>query len=112
MLAMTTWGPSMTSSVEERLFIRHFGVGSEQFRRELEVELEEATPEQRAEFEQLVDQANEVLPGMHATLDRVDKSVADLSGTMRELRHNMAMLDKRVAAIEVGLSPFENERPK
>lgn len=102
----------MTSSVEERLFIRHFGVGSEQFRRELEAELEEATPEQRAEFELLIDQANAVLPGIHAALDRADASLAETRATMHELRHGMAALDGRVADIENNISSSENARKR
>ncbi len=90
---------SMDALVEDR-FASTFGMSSEQFMRELEAEFEQNTPEERAEFERLVDQANAVMPGIHATLDRIGKTLAGMSVAVDQLKDGMTTLDARVTGIE------------
>lgn len=99
----------MIRSVEEDLFVRHFGVGSKRFERELKAELEEAAPEQRAEFEQLLDQAHAALPGMHATLDRIETSLAGVRAQVHGLGNGIVALGKRLDSIEAELSAHQGE---
>jgi hypothetical protein len=84
-------------------FITHFGMSSDQFRRELEADFERATPEERAEFEQIVEQANTVLPEMNATLDRMSDTAAKMSAMIGEVTACIASIDARVSRIEDGL---------
>lgn len=106
--------PSIGNSVDqadEDRFIRHFGMPSEQFRRELEKEFEQATPEEQAEFERLVEEANAVLPGMLATVDRMSESLAETSIAVREMTKCLSSLDARVSRIEGNLSRARAIKP-
>ncbi len=94
---------SVDQSDEDR-FIRHFGMPSEQFRRELEEEFEQATPEEQAEFERLVDEANAVLHDMLATVDRMSESLAETSIAVCEMTRCLSSLDARVSRIEDNLT--------
>ena len=87
------------AGIEDR-FITFFGLSSEAFERELEEEFEQATPEERAEFKSLVEQANAVLPEMNATLDRIGETMASMNVTIGEMRESMSSLDKRVSHTE------------
>lgn len=84
----------------EKRFVEMFGMPSEQFMRELEHELEQASPEERAEFDRLIDQTNAVLPGMNASLDRMAKNMKKMRSTMRDLRKSMSSMDDRLSRVE------------
>ena len=86
--------------VEEQRFVTSFGMSSEHFMRELKADFEQATPEQRAEFEHVVDQANAVLPEMNAALDRIGGSLNGMRATMETMQESMASLSARVVQIE------------
>lgn len=94
--------PSEEAQVE-RLTVERFGMSSAQLRRELEVEFERATPEDRAGFVQLIDQANAVFPTVKASLDRIEMRLAGARITMDELCQSVSALNDRVAGIEGAL---------
>jgi methyl-accepting chemotaxis protein len=98
------------STIEDQ-FIDHFGMSSEQFRRELEADFEKATPEERAEFQQLVEQANAVLPEISATLDSIDRSLIKMNAAVAEMTEGMTSLDARVSRIEDNLASARRQRP-
>ena len=107
MQAISTTGafsePQITHARVEALFVSELGMSSEQFARELEVELEQATPDERDEFESLVDQANQAIPKIGATLDRVAETLARMSITVGEMSGVLVGMDARVAVIEDSL---------
>lgn len=84
----------------ENRFIDNFGMSSEVFMRELETEFEQATPEERAEFDSVVEQANVALPEMSATLNSIGNNIAGMNATTGQLRESMSSLCKRVSNIE------------
>ncbi len=66
-------------------------------------EFENLTPEEQAEFERLVDQANEILPELHATVDRIEHGIAQCRSTVREISEHLAAMSERVSGIEESL---------
>jgi len=63
-------------------------------------EFENLTPEQEAELEDLLAQANEVLPLMNASLDRMANRIAATGETIREMHDHLARTAERVSRIE------------
>lgn len=110
-MATKTDSPSRDDAKIEELFLQSFGVPSDQFRRELELKFEQASPEARAEFERLVDQANAVLPGMQASVERASANITAMSVTIGELTESMAVLDARVSGIEDHLCRITADKP-
>ena len=74
---------------------------------ELIEEFENLSPEEQAEFERLVDQANAILPELHASLDRVERGIARCRSTVREISEQTAAMSERVSGIEVALGLIE-----
>lgn len=74
---------------------------------ELIEEFENLTPEEQAEFERLVKQANEILPELHASVDRIEQGIARCGSTIRETREQLAAMSERVFGIEVSLGLAE-----
>ena len=74
---------------------------------ELIEEFEQLTPEEQAEFEQLVEKANEALPEMLASLDRIEESILRCRSTVRETGQQMSAMSRRVARIEESLGIAE-----
>jgi archaellum component FlaC len=87
----------------ENLFQKNFGMSSEQFERELEIEFEQASPEERAEFGQLADLVNEAFPGMNESLERISNGLTDMNKSMSEMRKSMSSMSERVGRIEDNL---------
>lgn len=79
------------------------GVPSDELVRDFLEELGRLTPEERAEFDGLVEQTNEVLPDMHASLDRISTSISRCRSTIRELNAQLTTMSQRVARIESSL---------
>jgi chromosome segregation ATPase len=67
---------------------------------ELIEEFENLTPEQEAELEDLFAQANEVLPSLNASLDRMADQIAATGEAIRELHDHLARTGERVSRIE------------
>ena len=91
----------------EHLFIRDFGISSEQFVREMVAEFDQATPHEKAEFERLADKANAVLSVMHATLDCMGETLTEMNGTIGKIRQRIIEIDQGISGIEVhlGITP-------
>ena len=70
-------------------------------------EFENLTPEEHAEFERLVDQANEILPELHESLDRIGEGIARCNTTIREMMDQTAAMSERVSGIEKSLGMAE-----
>ena len=68
--------------------------------RELIEEFENLSPEQEAELEVLLAQANEVLPAMNDALDRMADQIAATGETIREMHDHLARTGERVSRIE------------
>jgi hypothetical protein len=88
----------------EHLFVQEFAMSSEEFQRQLEVEFAQASPEEQAEFSRLVDEANAVLPGMLARVDRMSAHVDTLKTSVGEMRESFATLEERLSAFEDSLA--------
>jgi uncharacterized coiled-coil protein SlyX len=84
----------------EHLFIKEFGVSSEEFERQLAAEFELASPEEQAELKRLVDEANAVLPKMDASLDRIGKHVASIETSLGEMHQHVASMAMRLDSVE------------
>ena len=84
----------------EQLFVSKFGMSSEQFERELEIEFEQASPLERAELEQLVNQANDAIPQINASLEKIAGKLAGVGASMSELRESLSSMSKRIERIE------------
>ena len=74
---------------------------------ELIEEFENLTPEEQAEFEQLVDQANEILPELQEMVDHIEQGIARCRSTIREISEQMAAMSERVSGIEKSLGMAE-----
>ena len=74
---------------------------------ELIEEFENLTPEEQAEFERLVDQANEILPGLQVRVDRIEQGIAHCRSAVRETSEHLAEMSERVSGIEVSLGLIE-----
>ena len=98
------------AEIEDR-FVSTFGMSSEEFKRDLEAELEQATPEQQAEFNQVIAQANHVLPKMNATLERIGEKMAEMSVARGEIKKTLSSLDARVSRIEVRFEDVFTAKP-
>lgn len=96
--------------VEDR-FVSSFGMSSEQFRHELEAEFEQASPKERAEFERLVDEANAILPEMHASVERIGEHINLTTSTMGDLKAAFALLEARLGKIEDTLVTGSTAKP-
>ena len=81
------------------------GVSSEELAREFVEEFEALTPEEQAEFMQIVEQANEVLPKMDAALNRIEEHMAGCRAKIRELHAQISGTAHRVSAIEATFAP-------
>lgn len=96
-------GPDRADERIERLFAAAFGMSSEQFRHKLQAEFDQASPEQQAEFEHLVGQANAALPGLHAAVDRIGETLTEMNAGMDEMQQSFTHLDARMVIIEKNL---------
>lgn len=74
---------------------------------ELIDEFENLTPEEQAEFERLVDQANEILPELQASVDRIGQDIARSRATVREISEDLTAMSERVSGIEESLGLVE-----
>ena len=74
---------------------------------ELIEEFENLTPEEQAEFERLVDQANAILPELHASVDRIERRLVRCRSTVREISEHLAAMSERVSGIEESLGLAE-----
>jgi hypothetical protein len=79
------------------------GVSSDEYRREFEAEFAALTPEEQAEFALVIDTINEVLPGINASLDRMEQTLSRSRASMREMRKQMSAMSDRVTRIEDAL---------
>ena len=70
---------------------------------ELIDEFENLPPEEQAEFERLVDQANAILPELHASLDRIERGISRCRNSIREMRETMVSMSDRIFGIEESL---------
>ena len=70
-------------------------------------EFENLTPEEQAEFERLVDQANEILPELHASVDRIEHGILRCRSTIGAISEQMAEMSERVSGIEESLGMAE-----
>jgi predicted nucleic acid-binding Zn-ribbon protein len=84
----------------ERLFVKEFGVSSNEFERQLAAEFALATPEEQAELERAIDEANAVLREMNASLDRIGKHVATMRIALDEMQNSVASMAVRLDGIE------------
>ncbi len=80
------------------------GVSGDDLIREFVEEWEQLTPSQQAEFEQLIDTLNEVLPDMNVSLDCIQQNLARSHSTMREMNKQMTVMSDRVSRIEHALT--------
>ena len=74
---------------------------------ELIEEFENLTPEEQAEFERLVDQANAILPELQEMVDHIEQGIARCRSAVREMSEQMAAMSERVSGIEVSLGLIE-----
>ena len=74
---------------------------------ELIEEFENLTSEDQAEFERLVDQANAILPELHASVDRIERRMVHCRSTVREIGEHLAAMSERVSGIEESLGLAE-----
>ncbi|QYU70423.1 hypothetical protein J4558_10025 [Leptolyngbya sp. 15MV] len=83
------------------------GIPVDEFVQEFLEEWNRLTPEQRAEFEQAVDRANEVLPDLDASLDRIEQGISNCALKLRETHAQVSAMSKRVSSIEatLGIGP-------
>lgn len=70
-------------------------------------EFEDLSSEEQAEFERLVDQANAILPQLHASLDRIERGISRCRNSIRETSENMVAMSERICGLEgaLGLLP-------
>ena len=74
---------------------------------ELIEEFENLTSEEQAEFERLVDQANEILPELQASLDRIGQDIVRSRSAVGEMCGHLAAMSERVSGIEEALGVAE-----
>ena len=67
---------------------------------ELIAEFENLTPEEEAELEDLLAEANRVLPSMNASLGRMSDQIAAAGETIKEIHVHLARTGERVSRIE------------
>lgn len=78
---------------------------------ELIDEFERLTPDQEAALEQAINKLNEVLPGMHASLDRIEQGISRCRSSVREMQGHLAAMNLRVSGIEeaIGIAATTND---
>ena len=75
----------------------------EELQRQLQQEFDELSPKEQAEFEALVEQANEALPAMNASLDRIQGRMKYMTASSSEIKASMSRLNSRLDKIETSL---------
>lgn len=83
------------------------GVPVDELVRDFLEEWDRLTLEERTEFERAVERANEVLPELHATLDRIGEGISNCGAKVREMRARMVAMSERVSSIEETLGIVE-----
>jgi septal ring factor EnvC (AmiA/AmiB activator) len=100
--------PAMVITPEDRRAANELGVllvvSGDDLIREFVDEWEQLTPEQQAEFERVLDQANQALSATHATVNRIEQSMSRCRSTIRKMRESMSAMSDRVARIENALT--------
>lgn len=84
----------------------------EEFQRQLQKEFDQLSPEEQAEFEALVSQANEALPVMHASLDRMQAKMNEMAASVSEIKASVSRLNARLDKVETSLGEnFDGWKP-
>jgi predicted nucleic acid-binding Zn-ribbon protein len=84
----------------------------EEFQRQLQQEFGALSPEERAEFEALVAQANEALPAMNASLDRMLGRMREMATGISDVKASVSRLNARLDKIETRLGEdFDGWKP-
>ncbi|NJS14019.1 MAG: hypothetical protein HC788_04645 [Sphingopyxis sp.] len=76
---------------------------NEEFRRQLQQELDRLSPKEQAEFEVLVGQANEALPVMRASFDRMEAKMNEMAASVSEIKASVLRVNARLDKIETNL---------
>lgn len=74
-----------------------------EFRRQLQQELDRLSPKEQAEFAALVTQANEALPVMHTSLDRMQAKMNEMAASVSEIKASVLRLNARLDTVETSL---------
>lgn len=78
-------------------------LGDVEFQRQLRQEFDALSPEEQAEFEALVEQANEALPVLHASLDRMQDKMNQMAASISEIKASLSRLNARLDKVETSL---------
>ncbi|MBX9897210.1 MAG: hypothetical protein K2Y17_04815 [Qipengyuania sp.] len=83
------------------------GVPTNQMVSELALEYDALTPGEKAELAEAIARLDEVLPGLHQSLDRVERGLSKCRSTVRDLNDRMATTAARISRLEevVGIAP-------
>lgn len=74
---------------------------------EFAAEYDGLTPQEKAELAEALERLEEVLPGLHQSLDRVERGLSECRSTMRSLNDRMASTSDRLSRLEdlMGIDP-------
>lgn len=83
------------------------GVSTAEMVAEFAAEYDGLTPEEKAELAEAVERLEEVLPGLHQPLDRVERGLSKCRSTARDLNDRMATTAARISRLEevMGIAP-------